>query len=205
MNFLLFGTLWFWVALVVLSIAVIYFLEDALSYNNDDGGGGLATLAIITFAMLYYWFGSKEDVVKILTYIRDNPTKILLYFLAYVAVGIVWAFVKWYFFVHSRYEKSKADKKDYHNRTLVVPTARDNKFRIMSWMYYWPFSGLWTLINEPLKKSFKYVFSKISATFDRISNHMFSDLIQEEEKQKQEEINRNNERNANNDRKQLNS
>jgi hypothetical protein len=203
MNFLLFGTLWFWVTFVVLSIAIIYFLEDSLSNVRDEGGGGLATLAVVAFALLYYWFGSKEDVINILVYIRDNPIKIFSYFLTYVGVGIIWAFVKWYFFLHSRYEKSKEEMK-YSNRTLEIPTARDNKFRIMSWMYYWPFSGLWTLINEPLKKSFRYVFTKISNTFDRISKHMFSDLILEEQKRKEEEIRIANERKATNSRQKLN-
>lgn len=185
MNFLLFGTLWFWVLFVLTSGIIIWLLEDALTTSSDEGGGRGATIAVLIFGVLYYFFGSSQDVINILVFIRDNPITILQYFVGYVLVGVAWAFFKWYFYVNTLRDRAKKRKDDneYIN-TIEVPKASYNKYRIMSWMYYWPFSAFWTLINEPLKKSFEYVYGKIAGSFDAISNKMFADLVKENEEKK---------------------
>lgn len=177
MNFLLFGTLWFWILCVVTSGTIIWLLEDALTTSNDEGGGRGATIVLLIFGALYYFFGSSEDVINILVFVRDHPLQVFGYFLGYVGVGVIWAFIKWYFYVHNQVQKDTKKLNEYEHHAVKIPTASQNKYRIMSWMYYWPFSGLWTIINEPLKNSFEYVYTKIGGTFDSISNKMFADVL----------------------------
>jgi hypothetical protein len=188
MEFIIFGTLWFWVFLAGLTGLIIYALESALYGSKDNGGGIWATVLIVGGFVAYYYLGSKQDVVNILTYVKDHPLHIILGFLGYVVVGLVWAFFKWYFFVSSKLAYHEERKKDYNGKhhTFTVPTARDNKYRIMSWMYYWPFSAFWTLSTKPFKRAFDYVYEKTGGMFDKIAAKMFSNLVKKDEADKAE-------------------
>ncbi len=187
MEFLIFGTFWFWFLLVGTCAAVIYVLESALDSGDDNGGGAWATVWLLVGIALYFFFGSSADVINGLKFVRDNPFLILGCFFAYVVVGVVWAFFKWYFFVNRQRVKSekKIRKSDYEVQ-IEIPTASSNKFRIMSWMYYWPFSAFWTMINEPLRQTFEYVYTQIGGLFDKVSNKMFADVLVQNEKKRVE-------------------
>jgi hypothetical protein len=187
MNFLIFGTLWFWILLVLTSGIIIWLLEDALTNYSGNGGGGWATIVLIAAFIAYYFFGSKDDITSILVFVRDNPIRILQYFGAYIIIGTIWAFIKWYFFVNNELQKLKGKIFSKYG-SIDIPRASQNKYRILSWMYYWPFSSLWTLINEPLRKSFEFVYSKIGGTFDKISDKIFGDLIKEQESHQESHI-----------------
>jgi hypothetical protein len=58
----------------------------------------------------------------------------------------------------------------------LAPLARTNKSRIMMWMGYWPFSALWTMIDEPIKKAFRAIYNYISSTLQRISDDAFANI-----------------------------
>jgi hypothetical protein len=51
----------------------------------------------------------------------------------------------------------------------IIPKAEHNKALIISWMLYWMLSMLATLLNNPLRKLFNYLYSVLSGTFDRMS------------------------------------
>lgn len=64
---------------------------------------------------------------------------------------------------------------DRHTKTLA-PSVRGNKSRIMTWMGYWPWSMVWTLINDPIKRAFKAIYNRIHNTLQSISNNAFKDV-----------------------------
>ena len=186
MEILVFGTLWFWLTAAVAAILIIVFLELALTGRNseytDNGGGTWSTIVVIAFIMAYYFLGSKQDVIDIGNYIKDNPWKILGWMGMYLGVGLVWSLFKWYFFLVKRKErllsystKKKLSKDD-------IPKAADNKSRIITWMTYWPFSAFWTMIDEPVKKFFRFVYSKTEKIFQKMSDLVYKDVIEKEEK-----------------------
>lgn len=49
------------------------------------------------------------------------------------------------------------------------PNPRKNKGRIMMWMMYWPWSFIWTIINDPIKRMFKACFEYVSSLLAKIS------------------------------------
>ncbi len=54
-----------------------------------------------------------------------------------------------------------------------VPRARDNKGRIMTWMVYWPWSFVWTMIDDPIRKFFKMIYNRIQGVLESISERAF--------------------------------
>jgi hypothetical protein len=53
------------------------------------------------------------------------------------------------------------------------PYASDYSSRIISWMGGWPFSMAWTIINDPVKRFFKYLFRRLKHFYDGISERSF--------------------------------
>ncbi len=54
------------------------------------------------------------------------------------------------------------------------PGARDNKARILTWTIWWPWSFIWTLVDDPLKKFFKYIYKKLQATYQKIADKIYA-------------------------------
>lgn len=191
MAFLLFGTAWFWLLFGGAAILIIWFLESALDFEHDRGSGGglFSTLTIIACLTLYWFFGSSEDIKTLFMYLRDNPARSLLWIGSYIALGLVWSIFKWYFYL---YNKNEYLTKKFENDSLYesdFPKAKNNKARIISWMSYWPFSALWTLINEPVKKTYRFIYSKMERLFVAMENKILGELkakfkAKQEEKRK---------------------
>jgi len=53
------------------------------------------------------------------------------------------------------------------------PRAGQHKGRIMTWMVYWPWSMVWTIINDPIKRAFKEIFLRLKAVYQAIADHVF--------------------------------
>ena len=181
MGFFLIGTLWFWILFGVASCLIIFFLEDSLRYSRDNGGGTKSTFVILAALVLYYFLGSRQDVIDLFTFVKDHPFLTLARIGMYIGIGVVWSFFKWFFYLTNIKEKLLAKYKDIGKNLSEVseyeiPSARYNKSRIITWMSYWPFSALWTLINEPFKKTFKFIYSKIEGLFQAMSDRIFKDF-----------------------------
>lgn len=178
MGIFLIGTLWFWILFGVASCLIIFFLEDALRYNRDIGGGTKSTLVILAVLILYYFLGSREDIFNLLTFVKDHPFLTLSRIGMYIGVGVIWSFFKWFFYLTNIKEKllSKYNNDLTKIYEYEIPAAADNKSRIITWMSYWPFSALWTLINEPFRKTFKFIYSKIEGIFQAMSDRIFKDF-----------------------------
>jgi len=55
----------------------------------------------------------------------------------------------------------------------TAPQARHNKARIMRWMMFWPWSAVWTIINDPIKKLFKRIYRTIQGLLQAISDRAY--------------------------------
>lgn len=72
-------------------------------------------------------------------------------------------------------ETFKKHLSDQH-MTGIQPKTSENKLRIIFWMSYWPFSGIWTLINDPITRFYNFLYRRLGAAFDKMSDHMFKQL-----------------------------
>lgn len=48
-----------------------------------------------------------------------------------------------------------------------------NKGRIISWMTYWPWSMLWTLLNDPIRRIMKHIYYAIRGLLIKIAANVF--------------------------------
>lgn len=54
------------------------------------------------------------------------------------------------------------------------PRASNNKARIVSWMSLWPCSCIGTLLNDPVRRLFNYLFNAFKSLYQKMSDKVFS-------------------------------
>ncbi len=59
----------------------------------------------------------------------------------------------------------------------ITPIGSENKSSIIAWISYWPLSLLATLLNNPFRRLFEYVYSLVADAYDKISQRHFKSLI----------------------------
>ena len=198
-TFLEFGTIWFWLVSLVSFGLLIACVESEKS--------GRALALIVSVATAFILFGDQN----IVPWIVSHPLKILEYTAGYVITGIVWGFVKWYFYLLKArdriidYRTSWIERNGAIDDTVIagvpgnnktrreqfeydvahdllsprIPTAKSHSGCIIFWMSYWPASAVWTLINDPFTRFFKFIYNRIVAMFESIAHAMFKDLKNE--------------------------
>lgn len=182
------GTISFWIFTIVAFLVIIGCLE----YERGD----VATFVFI-IAGFFLSFFNQFNIFK---WIIINWQLTLLFCGIYFLAGTVWAFIKWYFYLHNQKDAYNDAKEEifrqYNVKSLtevsneklsnwefdqlrklsVVPSAKGKKGTILMWMIYWPASTVWTIINDPVRKVFRIIYQKISGGFDKIAKKIFSDV-----------------------------
>jgi hypothetical protein len=179
MHFLLFGSVWFW---LVIGIAVILMMTA-----TEKGSGLGATVTFLVSVAILYFFGNQSSLGAIFAYGIDHPWSAISVVVAYFILGTCWAIMKWYFFLIDARDKAKEENHSF----LHVPNVTEHKGKIMLWMFYWPFSSVWTLIDHPVKKIFQFIYNRIKDRMQKMANKIFAPLTTEREqleKIKQEEL-----------------
>jgi len=181
-----FGTVWFWMVIVA-AFVLITILEEC-----EKGAIAFAAL-VATVALL-------NVSSPIFTTLLHNPKRTILLVIAYFVVGTVWGFIKWFLFVTRQLEKYNEAKANFlrsNNATVLTPKlakdlkkyitedlygeysievnpqVRAHKSDVMRWMTYWPFSGLWTLINDPVRRAFRWIYARMQGTMQAVSDRVF--------------------------------
>lgn len=60
-----------------------------------------------------------------------------------------------------------------HTMEEVGAFVEDNKGRIVSWMTYWPWSMVWTLLNDPIRKLMQHIFYAMRGMLKKIAAKTF--------------------------------
>jgi hypothetical protein len=75
----------------------------------------------------------------------------------------------------------------------VIPQAKEKKSLIVSWISYWPMSFGATLLNNPVRRFFEFIYSLVSGIYDKIAasaaNRIASGIEKPEPKKKKELLN----------------
>ena len=144
---------------LVFSIVVISLLEyDQFLWTTIVVIGTLLGLQYFTSIGVFAW-------------ILANYISILWGSVWYVGVGVVWSFIKWYFYLLNERDEIK------ENVYMSIPTAASHKAQLFGWMAYWPWSALWTLLNDPFKRLFKLIVARLGKVYDKIAQTVMSDII----------------------------
>ena len=64
-------------------------------------------------------------------------------------------------------------------RRHAIPQARKHKYDIMRWLGYWPFSMIWTLVSDFVKRVARAIYNMIHGILQSISNKIFADVKQD--------------------------
>lgn len=68
----------------------------------------------------------------------------------------------------------------------VIPQANTKKALIVSWISYWPMSLGATLLNNPFRKFFEWIYSLVSGIYDKMSSNASAKIMRGIEKHEDE-------------------
>jgi hypothetical protein len=60
--------------------------------------------------------------------------------------------------------------------TFTPPHVNGNMDLVLRWMTFWPVSITWTLLNNPVRKIFIWIFRSMSGVMQRMANDQFSKI-----------------------------
>lgn len=165
------SSLFFWAGIIPIFLLLsLWRIEE----HGESGFVAFMWLAILTFLQSF-------TDVKPFTYIWDNPFHALWLGVAYAGVGVLYIWLKWTSFVHAVARKKKEwesqpmnkDRKLYGHDigARAYPVKVGNyKSDIFGWFYFWPLSGAWTLLNDPLRRLFNAVYGRIAGSLQKIAD-----------------------------------
>jgi hypothetical protein len=184
------GSLGFWFLLCFASILLVACVEYA-----SPGWAVLTVVAVLALfprATTLDWFHD----------LRDHPSLVVILIAGYLVAGTGWSVVKWWFYVRNRAKRYLAKVAVYKTSHKLPPeqvltdsqvyealgysagepdlgkkpSPDGEKGRILTWMIWWPWSALWTAIDEPIKKAFKFIFNEIKALYQKISDSAYKNI-----------------------------
>jgi hypothetical protein len=63
----------------------------------------------------------------------------------------------------------------------VTPQIGDNKARITSWIVWWPWSALWTILNDPIRRIAEFIYNRLQSTYQAVANRVFAKFAVDED------------------------
>jgi len=184
-NFFVFGAIGFWLAVAAVNIALLFFTE----YVKP----GWATVTfVLTLAFLKY-----TNAFDIVAYAPNHKADLFWFSIGYVIAGAIWSLIKWQFFLlenRNKYEKRRLDffatnnikgteivdeLKDkwatvVRSEKIGKPDAARYKDTLILWMTYWPWSVLWTLVHDFVKRAFDWVYDNLGKAYDNMADRTYA-------------------------------
>jgi len=181
--------LWFWLLIAAVVVLELFCIENEKPV--------LAEFFVAATVAVLYFFGNL-DLRGIFEYVVHNPLNILGYIGGYFVVGALWSLAKWVFYATNKRHEYDETKRSWLESegikgTLAIPAEKleewrvfagenygvrglqdqllpsRNKSRISVWIAYWPFSALWTLINDPVRRIVRQIRQLLQSAYEGIS------------------------------------
>lgn len=150
----------FWVWLCVALWVIL-----SLTYIEKESGVGVFFIFLV-FVVLFHLGG----VFNVLLAVFSNPVTTVLSVLTYFVAGTLWTLTKFKLFVRrKRIEINAAiDEGAYDGRygnslesAIKHLSVQANRYSIMRWAIWWPFSLLWTIIRDVVRDIFDWILTEI--------------------------------------------
>jgi len=183
------GNLWFWILISLALFLEIGFIELWINKKDEEPNGQGATIVIIGTFLILFFFGSKKEVKDFVFYIINNPLKDVFYFFVYTFIGVIWSFFKWFQYIIklkreyqeriSSFTEDSVKNSSWQQsvlRDIPNPKATSKKSAIFTWIFYWPFSVIGYILNDPIKKFFNFIFNNIKGLYQRITDKVLADI-----------------------------
>ena len=198
--------------LFIFAVLFVLFVAECIFTEVEHFGWATVTLlgSLVAFAVCghYHVFG----LPSLVEFVREHGLWALAYVGAYVLVGVVWSFVKWFSYLMSFRDAFRVQKEaffkfrglgglmvtapvpeehkaafeeflrnnartsgQHYGQLLSMerPRASKNKARITAWASFWPFSFVGTLLNDPVRRLFNFLFNHFKALYQKMSDWVF--------------------------------
>jgi hypothetical protein len=161
--------------IVCLVLAQFFHLVDFIAFVRENTGVTLFYLG------MYVVLGVAWSFAKWFSYLRNYRDQFREYKVKFltsrkvpvttnVPEDMLPAFKDW---LGSTYRYHLGDVNLMGLQDLQRPKARENKQRIVSWMSLWPFSFVGTLLNDPVRRFFTWLFKAFSSLYQRMADWVF--------------------------------
>lgn len=150
----------------------------------------LAIIATVASAVIWHaawlaafwasWFFLTH--LGLLTWIIAHPWQTLLRVSGYFLIGAGWSVVKWWFAETNRVRKAK----EYFAAGNARPDDTWESFRdrqkthphhyrgdFIEWIMFWPFSLVFTLLNDPVRRLCRRIYMELTRVYQRITDHVW--------------------------------
>ena len=81
--------------------------------------------------------------------------------------------------LHAAIERSRRRPLPRILNALGIPQVGEQKARIMGWMTFWPWSVLWFIVNDPIRRAFHAIFDWFHTTYQRMADKAFEGAARE--------------------------
>jgi hypothetical protein len=155
-----------------MSMLTLLFIVDIVLVENDCFGW--TTTSLLAGLGLAAYFGAD---VNPFVWAWANVGSILEFFLLFWAAGALWSVLKWYLYLLK--VRDRARKYAASGGTKSRPRdsyASENKYRIMGWIAYWPFSMVGSIFGDFLSRIVKNIYRVLSSLYEAMGDKVFSDF-----------------------------
>jgi hypothetical protein len=188
------GSWLFWLAALVLTALMFFCIEDERNVG-----------ALLMFVVTLFFLNHMARL-QVFGLIAKHP---FMYVGGYILCGILYGFIRWGWHVFSfkqRYNEAKRDfaarydlandfdakfpndrlKSEqwesfrYDRRVQYLPTASQERGRIVSWMMYWPWNLVWTLLRDFVLELWERVYEFLSSSFQRWADSILGKEIRKD-------------------------
>lgn len=159
LEFLLFGTLWFYIISgIIVIVAIGAIVNDNL---------GLNWFSVLLFITLFILSG-----IWSVDWILSNPIDTLIRVGIYLGIGLIWSMKEWYSFLFREAEEyvEAGIKKDLIRDKLAL---RNHWHRIVNWIIYFPLHMLAWVLRDPVK----WLAQRFAFVYESISKHVMNKAI----------------------------
>ncbi len=145
---------------------------------------GWCTFLIIAALGIFEFYTNYHPV----TFALQHPIDALVVVAIYFATGTLWMVIKWIshvYIVRDKFSEFKKQYGDINDRQLFYAKASNafgysiplkvsnHKSELYMWWLVWPLSLVWTIINDPIKRIWHFVYHQFGDVLQRISDRAF--------------------------------
>jgi len=153
---------WIWALILVDCGFILYAIDD-----DDETWGTAATISVLLVLGVLQWL----TPFKPYTFVYENPLPVAIGAGAYFFVGAGWSVVKWWFAEKARVRKAKQRYGEKWRGQKTEPATY--KATVLVWIGYWPFSLVWTLLNDPFKRLVRWIYDELQRIYQRITDRVW--------------------------------
>jgi hypothetical protein len=136
----------------------------------------------VVFAWLWFFFSALTTpaITAAVLWPWHHPVRALLYATGYLLIGAGWSVAKWWFVETAAVREFKAGWAHKPPEELKKLMAERSKSRvgyhtddIKIWIGFWPFSMLFTLLDDPFRRLVRRISEELQGVYQRITDRVW--------------------------------